>query len=266
MTRSAVSVADMLRQAAQARGIAERFTVLVTSMAGLIEAEALATSVAAADAATGRRVLLMDVRPSGRLRSALVPRRPVALLIAFGNVLRAAYHVDVGSFGLTVLPNDPGEDEAVARALAGSGVARETGFDGFDTVVVIGAGIEHDAGSVLSGADLVLIALPDGAAAADLVAAARGLSAVDRGRSYGAVVMATEGVGGGSQPSAAPGRTTSRCRTSRPLKPGTRRRSAGPTTEAQPSRGSIVAGFARASTRTGIGFGPEAGSRIVAAV
>ena len=177
MARSAALIAEMIQRAAEAAGFVDQVTVLVTPLSRSVEAEALAASIAVADAAAGHRVLLMDARPEGRLRDTLLAEAPVALLLELGSVIRPAYDLRVGGTTLTLLPNDPTEVESVGWAVARPGALRRRGLSSFDTVVVLGQGVEADAATLVAGADLVLIAAPEGTSPAALAAASALLKA-----------------------------------------------------------------------------------------
>ena len=171
VARSAALIAEMIQRAAEAAGFDDNVTVLVTPLSQSVEVEALAASIAVADAAAGHRVLLMDARPEGRLRDTLLAGTPVAMLLELGSVIRPAYELRVAETTLTLLPSDPAEVEAVSRAMALPGAVRRRGLSGFDTVVVLGRGVEADAEMLLAGADLVMIAASEGTSPADLAAA-----------------------------------------------------------------------------------------------
>ncbi len=115
----------------------------------------------------------MDARPDGRLRDTLLAGAPVAVLLELGSVIRPAYELQVAETTLLLLPSDPAENETVRRAMARPGTVRRRGLSGFDTVVVLGQGVEQDAEKLVAGADLVLIAAPQGTSPADLAAASK---------------------------------------------------------------------------------------------
>ena len=189
--RSATLIAAMLQRAAEAAGFEDHVTVLVTPLSPDVEVEALATSIAVADAAAGHRVLLMDARPHGRLRETLLSGYPVALLLELGSVIRPAYELRVAEATLTLLPSDPDELEAVRWAMAQPDALRRRGLAGFDTIIVFGEGVEADAEKLVGGADLVLIAAPEATSPEDLAAASRRLKA--RGdRPCGAILVQAE--------------------------------------------------------------------------
>ena len=191
VARSATLIAEMIRRAAEAAGFVDHVTVLVTPLSRSVEVEALAASIAVADAAAGHRVLLMDARPEGRLRDTLLAGTPVALLLEFGTVIRPAYELRVAETTLTLLPSDPAEVEAVSSAMARPGALRRRGLSSFDTVVVLGQGVEADAGTLVAGADLVLIAAPEATSLAEL-AAASGLLKTRSDRPCGAILVQSE--------------------------------------------------------------------------
>ena len=181
----------MLQQAAQAAGFEDHVTVLVTPLSRSVEVEALAASIAVADAAAGHRVLLLDARPPGRLRDTLLAGIPVASLLELGSVIRPAYELCVAETTLTLLPSDPAELEAVRSAMAQPGALRRRGLAGFDTIIVLGEGVEADAEKLVGGADLVLIAAPEATSPDDLAAASHLLKA--RGdRPCGAILVQAE--------------------------------------------------------------------------
>ena len=191
VARSATLIAEMIQRAAEAAGLEDHVTVLVTPLSRSVEVEALAASIAVADAAAGHRVLLMDARPHGRLRETLLAGVPVALLLELGSVIRPAYELRVAETTLTLLPSDPAELEAVRWAMAQPGAQRRRGLAGFDTIMVLGEGVEADAEKLVGGADLVLIAAPETTSPEDLAAASRLLKA--RGdRPCGAVLVQAE--------------------------------------------------------------------------
>ncbi len=177
VARSATQIAELVQRAAEAAGFDNHVTVLITPLSRSVEVEALTASIAVADAAAGRRVLLMDARPHGRLRDTLLPGAPVAALLELGSVVRPAYELQVAETTLLLLPSDPAENEIVQGAMARPGTARRRGLSGFDTVVVLGQGVEQDAEKLVAGADLVLIAAPQGTSPADLTAASKLLRA-----------------------------------------------------------------------------------------
>ncbi len=154
-------------------------TVLVTPLRDPSnrDAESVALSLALAAAGAGRRVLLVGARSDDRLRRTLVPSEvPLCLLEREGS-LRPLYRLAAAGRTVALLPDDP---EAVEVFRSGStpeaaGIQRRRGSSGFDTVVVVGTGVEADAGSPDCGAHLILIAAPQGTAAADFRAASRRL-------------------------------------------------------------------------------------------
>ena len=191
VARSATLIAAMLQRAAEAAGFEDHVTVLVTPLSRSVEVEALAASIAVADAAAGHHVLLMDARPNGRLRDTLLAGIPVALLLELGSVIRPAYELRVAERTLTLLPSDPAEFEAVRSAMAQPGALRRRGLAGFDTIIVLGEGVEADAEKLVGGADLVLIAAPEATSPDDLAAASHLLKA--RGdRPCGAILVQAE--------------------------------------------------------------------------
>ena len=191
VARSATLIAEMIQRAAEVAGFDDHVTILVTPLSRSVEVEALAASIAVADAAADHRVLLMDARPHGRLRETLLAGAPVALLLELGSVIRPAYELQVAETTLTLLPSDPAEPEALRWAMARPGALRRRGLSGFDTVVVLGEGVEADAEKLVGGADLVLIAAPEGTSPDDLAAASRLLKA--RGdRPCGAILVQAE--------------------------------------------------------------------------
>ena len=188
VARSATLIAAMLQRAAEAAGFEDHVTVLVTPLSRSVEVEALAASIAVADAVAGHRVLLMDARPNGRLRDTLLAGIPVALLLELGSVIRPAYEMRVAERTLTLLPSDPAELEAVRWAMAQPSALRRRGLAGFDTIIVLGESVEADAKKLVGGADLVLIAAPEDTSPDDLAAASRLLGA--RGdRPCGAILV-----------------------------------------------------------------------------
>ena len=191
VARSATLIAEMIQRAAEAAGFEDHVTVLVTPLSRSVEVEALAASIAVADAAAGHRVLLMDARPHGRLRETLLAGIPVTLLLELGSVIRPAYELQVAEATLTLLPSDPAELEAVRWAMAQPGALRRRGLAGFDTIMVLGESVEADAEKLVGGADLVLIAAPEATSPEDLAAASRLLKA--RGdRPCGAILVQAE--------------------------------------------------------------------------
>lgn len=154
-------------------------TVLVTPLRdpSNCDAESVALSLALAAAGAGRRVLLVGARSDDRIRRTLVPNEmPLCLLEREGS-LRPLYRLAAAGRTVALLPDDP---EAVGVFRSGStpeagGIQRRRGSSGFDTVVVVGTGVEADAGSSDCGAHLILIAAPQGTAAADFRAASRRL-------------------------------------------------------------------------------------------
>ncbi len=191
MARSAMLITEMVQRAAEIAGFDDHVTVLFTPLSGSVEVEALAASIAVADAAGGHRVLLMDARPDGRLRDTLLAEAPVALLLELGAVTRPAYELRVAEATLLILPSDPAESEAVRRAMARPGTVRRRGLSGFDTVVVLGQGVDQDAQNLVAGADLVLIAASQGTSSAAL-AAASGLLKARSDRPCGAILVDAE--------------------------------------------------------------------------
>ncbi len=191
VARSATLIAEMIQRAAEAAGFDGHVTVLVTPLSQSIEVEALVASIAVADAAAGHAVLLMDARPHGRLRETLLAGAPVALLLELGSVIRPAYELRVAETTFTLLPSDPAELEAVRWAMAQPGALRRRGLSSFDTVVVLGEGIEADAEKLVRGADLVLIAAPAATSPDELAAASRLLKA-HGDRPCGAILVQAE--------------------------------------------------------------------------
>ena len=191
VARSATLIAGLIQGASEAAGFNGHVSVLVTPLSRSVEVEALAASIAVADAAAGHRVLLVDARAHGRLRETLLAGTPVALLLELGSIIRPAYELRVADTTLTLLPSDPAELEAVRWAMARPGAVRQRGLSGFDRVVVLGEGVEADAGKLVRGADLVLIAAPAGTSPDALAAASRLLDA--RGdRTCGAILVQVE--------------------------------------------------------------------------
>ncbi len=191
VARSATVIGEMIQRAAEAAGFDDHVTVLVTPLSGSVEVEALATSIAVANAAASHRVLLMDARPHGRLRETLPIETPVALLIELGSVIRPAYELRVAETTLALLPSDPAELETVRRAMTRPGMLRRRGLASFDTVVVLGEGVDVDAEKLVQGADLVLIAAAEGTSPDDLAAASRGLK-IHGDRPCGAIMVQAE--------------------------------------------------------------------------
>jgi hypothetical protein len=154
-------------------------TVLVTPLRDRsnCDAESVALSLALAAAGAGRRVLLVGARSDDHLRRTLVPNEvPLCLLEREGS-LRPLYRLAAAGRTVALLPDDP-EAVGVFRSSSSpeaGGVQRRRGSSGFDTVVVVGTGVEADAGSSDCGAHIVLIAAPQGTAAADFRAASRRL-------------------------------------------------------------------------------------------
>ncbi len=191
VARSATLIAWIIQRASEAAGYNGHVSVLVTPLSGSVEVETLAASIAVANAAAGHRVLLVDARAHGRFRETLLAGTPVALLLELGSIIRPAYELRVADTTLTLLPSDPAELEAVRWAMARPGAARRRGLSGFDRVVVLGEGVEADAGNLVEGADLVLIAAPAGTSPDALAAASRLLDA--RGdRTCGAILVEAE--------------------------------------------------------------------------
>ena len=191
VARSATLIAWMIQRASEAAGFTGHVSVLVTPLSRSAEVEALAASIAVADAAAGHRVLLVDARAHGRFRDTLLAGTPVALLLELGSIIRPAYELRVADTTLTLLPSDPAELEAVRWAMARPGAVPRRGLSGFDRIVVLGEGVEADAGSLVEGADLVLIAAPAGTSPDALAAASRLLDA--RGdRTCGVILVQAE--------------------------------------------------------------------------
>ena len=181
LVRAAADVHATLRAAFVEAVPDAPMTVLVTPLRdpSNCDAESVALSLALAAAGAGRRVLLVGARSDDRLRRTLVPgEAPLCLLEREGS-LRPLYRLAAAGRTVALLPDDP---EAVGAFRSGPGPApgagglqRRRGWSGFDTVVVVGAGVEVDAGTPDCGLDLILIAAPQGTASADLRAASRRL-------------------------------------------------------------------------------------------
>jgi len=181
LVRAAADVHATLRAAFVEAAPDAPMTVLVTPLRdpSNCDAESVALSLALAAAGAGRRVLLVGARSDDRLRRTLVPgEAPLCLLEREGS-LRPLYRLAAAGRTVALLPDDP---EAVGAFRSGPGPApgagglqRRRGWSGFDTVVVVGAGVEADAGTPDCGLDLILIAAPQGTASADLRAASRRL-------------------------------------------------------------------------------------------
>ena len=181
LVRAAADVHATLRAAFVEAAPDAPMTVLVTPLRdpSNCDAESVALSLALAAAGAGRRVLLVGARSDDRLRRTLVPgEAPLCLLEREGS-LRPLYRLAAAGRTVALLPDDP---EAVGAFRSGPGPApgagglqRRRGWSGFDTVVVVGAGVEADAGTPDCSLDLILIAAPQGTASADLRAASRRL-------------------------------------------------------------------------------------------
>ena len=181
LVRAAADVHATLRAAFVEAAPDAPMTVLVTPLRdpSNCDAESVALSLALAAAGAGRRVLLVGARSDDRLRRTLVPgEAPLCLLEREGS-LRPLYRLAAAGRTVALLPDDP---EVVGAFRSGPGPApgagglqRRRGWSGFDTVVVVGAGVEADAGTPDCGLDLILIAAPQGTASADLRAASRRL-------------------------------------------------------------------------------------------
>ena len=185
LARAAAALHATLRDAFPSESHA-RLTVLVAGAEGLGDGDGdlAALALAFAAAAAGRRAVILETRPAGRLRRGLVPAGTVPILVEAGGAERTLYRVDAGALTVAVLPTDPGEAEVAVTAGTRPQTGRVRGLDAFDLVVLVGG----NAAALAAAADVVVIAA-DAAASPDTIAeAARPCR--DAGRVCGALVLA----------------------------------------------------------------------------
>ncbi len=177
-----------------------RLTVLLARTADVPadEGDAAALALAFAAAAAGRRVALMEARPAGRLRRALLPLDAKPLLVEAGGTARTFYRLAAGAAVIAVLPSDAGEAEVARTASGQAGTPRLRGLDAFDTVVLVG----ERPGALAPAADLVLVVATPRTPPATLAAVVRPCRAA--GRPCGTLLIETDAdQGAGAPPRAA---------------------------------------------------------------